>query len=89
MVIFCMVMCGGIFKGLYFFVFDLLIDFVVCDQLLFVAMGFFDGCQIDGMGGVYLFISKVVIVSVFIDFDMDVDYLFLQVVVDKVEVSVV
>ena len=50
-------------------------------------MGSPDARQIDGMGGAHPLTSKVAIVSKSARGDADVDYLFLQVVVDKAEVS--
>lgn len=43
-VVFVYVMCGGIFKGLYFNVVDLFVDMVVCDVVLLVVMGLLDEC---------------------------------------------
>ena len=83
----CMVMRGGTSKGLYFLASDLPTDPAARDQLLLAAMGSPDGRQIDGMGGAHPLTSKVAIVSASTDPDTDVDYLFLQVVVDKAEVS--
>jgi 4-oxalomesaconate tautomerase len=83
----CMVMRGGTSKGLYFLAADLPADSVERDKLLLAAMGSPDDRQIDGMGGAHPLTSKVAIVSPSAEPDTDVDYLFLQVVVDKAEVS--
>ena len=50
-------------------------------------MGSPDARQIDGVGGAHPLTSKVAIISPSARADADVDYLFLQVVVDKAEVS--
>lgn len=83
----CMVMRGGTSKGLYFIASDLPADTAERDRLLLAAMGSPDARQIDGMGGAHPLTSKVAIVSPSTSPDADVDYLFLQVVVDKAEVS--
>jgi 4-oxalomesaconate tautomerase len=81
------VMRGGTSKGLYFMGADLPSDEGSRDRLLLAAMGSPDERQIDGMGGAHPLTSKVAIVSASEDEDVDVDYLFLQVVVDKAIVS--
>jgi len=83
----CMVLRGGTSKGLYFLASDLPTDTAERDRLLLAAMGSPDERQIDGMGGAHPLTSKVAIVSPSAQPDVDVDYLFLQVVVDKAEVS--
>lgn len=83
----CMVMRGGTSKGLYFLASDLPSDPGARDRVLLTAMGSPDARQIDGMGGAHPLTSKVAIVSPSSQADTDVDYLFLQVVVDKAEVS--
>lgn len=83
----CMVMRGGTSKGLYFLASDLPADTALRDQLLLAAMGSPDSRQIDGMGGAHPLTSKVAIISPSASPDADVDYLFLQVVVDRAEVS--
>ena len=50
-------------------------------------MGSPDNRQIDGLGGAHPLTSKVAVISRSTRDDADVDYLFLQVVVDKAEVS--
>lgn len=81
------VMRGGTSKGLYFLKENLPQDIAVRDQLLLAAMGSPDSRQIDGMGGAHPLTSKVAIVSKSTDATADVDYLFLQVFVDKALVS--
>jgi 4-oxalomesaconate tautomerase len=77
------VMRGGTSKGLYFRKDDLPDDAAKRDRLLLAVMGSPDERQIDGMGGAHPLTSKVVVVSPSSSDDADVDYLFLQVVVDK------
>jgi 4-oxalomesaconate tautomerase len=83
----CTVMRGGTSKGLYFLASDLPAEPAVRDAVLMAAMGSPDPRQIDGMGGAHPLTSKVAIVSKSARADADVDYLFLQVAVDKAEVS--
>jgi 4-oxalomesaconate tautomerase len=81
------VMRGGTSKGLYFHASDLPKDTEERDKLLLRAMGSPDPRQIDGMGGAHPLTSKIAVVSPSDSDDADVDYLFLQVVVDKAVVS--
>lgn len=83
----CSVLRGGTSKGLYFRADDLPADPEHRNRVLLSAMGSPDERQIDGMGGAHPLTSKVAIVSPSERDDADVDYLFLQVVVDKAEVS--
>lgn len=83
----CTVMRGGTSKGLYFDAADLPADPAVRDRVLLAAMGSPDARQIDGMGGAHSLTSKVAVLSRSAHPDADVDYLFLQVVVDRAEVS--
>ncbi len=80
-------MRGGTSKGLIFLADDLPNDPSLRDQVLLAAMGSPDARQIDGVGGSHPLTSKVGIISRSTRPDADVDYLFLQVVVDKAEVS--
>ena len=80
-------MRGGTSKGLYFHAKDLPRSTRSRDAALLAAMGSPDARQIDGMGGAHPLTSKVAIISPSQRADADVDYLFLQVVVDKAEVS--
>ena len=77
------VMRGGTSKGLYFRKEDLPDSKERRDALLLAAMGSPDTRQIDGMGGSHPLTSKVAIISSSPDDGADVDYLFLQVVVDQ------
>ncbi len=80
-------MRGGTSKGLYFHAGDLPADPVVRDAVLLAAMGSPDVRQIDGVGGAHPLTSKVAVLSKSARDDADIDYLFLQVAVDKAEVS--
>jgi 4-oxalomesaconate tautomerase len=83
----CTLMRGGTSKGLYFHAQDLPTDRPLRDRVLLAAMGSPDARQIDGVGGAHPLTSKVAIISRSQRADADVDYLFLQVAVDKAEVS--
>lgn len=80
-------MRGGTSKGLYFAASDLPRDKATRDTVLLAAMGSPDVRQIDGVGGAHPLTSKVAVLSPSTDEAADIDYLFLQVVVDKAEVS--
>ena len=83
----CHLMRGGTSKGLYFLASSLPEDTSLRDRVLLAAMGSPDDRQIDGVGGAHPLTSKVAVVSPSTRDDADVDYLFLQVVVDKAVVS--
>jgi 4-oxalomesaconate tautomerase len=83
----CTLMRGGTSKGLYFHVRDLPAEATARDRVLLSAMGSPDPRQIDGVGGAHPLTSKVAVIGPATRDDADVDYLFLQVVVDKPEVS--
>jgi 4-oxalomesaconate tautomerase len=83
----CTLMRGGTSKGLYFHARDLPADAATRDAVLLAAMGSPDLRQIDGVGGAHPLTSKVAVLSPSNRDDADIDYLFLQVVVDKAEVS--
>ena len=78
-----MQMRGGTSKGLYFLAEDLPADPAERDDLLLRVMGSPDPRQIDGVGGAHPLTSKVAVVSPSAVPGIDVDYLFLQVMVDK------
>lgn len=80
----CMWMRGGTSKGGYFLADDLPTD---RDDFLMRVMGSPDARQIDGMGGGDPLTSKVAVVKASNRPGIDVDYLFLQVVVDQSIVS--
>ena len=83
----CTMMRGGTSKGAYFLASDLPRDTAQRDRILLAVMGSPDPRQIDGMGGADPLTSKVAIVSRSSRPGIDVDYLFLQVWVDRAEVS--
>lgn len=82
-----MLMRGGTSKAAYFLAADLPADPAARDELLLRVMGSPDERQIDGLGGAHPLTSKVAVVSPSSDPRADVDYLFLQVAVDRPEVS--
>ena len=79
----CMWMRGGTSKGGYFLADDLPSDTAARDAFLLRVMGSPDARQIDGMGGADPLTSKVAVVRKSARPDVDVDYLFLQVFVDR------
>lgn len=83
----CTVMRGGTSKGLYFLTSDLPADIEVRDAVLLAAMGSPDARQIDGMGGAHPLTSKIAVVGPSTHPDADVDYLFLQAVVDEARID--
>lgn len=80
-------MRGGTSKGLYFDRRDLPVDRAARDRVLLAAMGSPDVRQIDGLGGAHPLTSKVAVLGPASRPGTDVDYLFLQVHVEKAEVS--
>lgn len=83
----CLLMRGGTSKGAYFLADDLPAEPALRDDLLLRIMGSPDERQIDGLGGAHPLTSKVAVISPSADPEADVDYLFLQVVLDRPEVS--
>ncbi len=83
----CMWMRGGTSKGGYFLAEDLPAQPAARNAALLAIMGSPDAKQIDGMGGADPLTSKVAVVKRSERDDADVDYLFLQVVVDQAIVS--
>jgi 4-oxalomesaconate tautomerase len=83
----CVVMRGGTSKGLYFRAADLPAETVLRDAVLLAAMGSPDARQIDGMGGADPLTSKIAVLGPPSRPDADLDYLFLQVVVDEARVD--
>ncbi len=79
----CMWMRGGTSKGGYFLADDLPRDVAARDAALLQIMGSPDPRQIDGMGGGDPLTSKVAVVKRSDRPGVDVDYLFLQVFVDR------
>lgn len=84
----CTLMRGGTSKGPFFLANDLPNDLAQRDRVLLAAMGSPDVRQIDGIGGADALTSKVAIVSKSNRPNVDVDYLFAQVVLDKAIVDV-
>ncbi|MCL6252244.1 4-oxalomesaconate tautomerase [Altererythrobacter sp. KTW20L] len=80
-------MRGGTSKGGYFLASDLPANIAERDAFLLGVMGSPDPRQIDGMGGADPLTSKVAVVSKSEREGIDVDYLFLQVFVDKAIVT--
>ncbi len=80
-------MRGGTSKGGFFLADDLPADQQVRDAFLLSTMGSPDPSQIDGMGGADPLTSKVAVVRKSTRPGIDLDYLFLQVAVDKAVVS--
>jgi len=76
-------MRGGTSKGGYFLKDDLPADVAERDAFLLRIMGSPDPRQTDGMGGGDPLTSKIAVVSKSDRADVDIDYLFLQVFVDK------
>ena len=80
-------MRGGTSKALYFLHEDLPDDVQRRNQMLLKIMGSPDARQIDGVGGADPLTSKIAIISLSKDSAADVDYLFLQVSVEKAEIT--
>jgi len=80
-------MRGGTSKGGYFLADDLPADVIERDAFLLRVMGSPDTRQIDGMGGADPLTSKVAVVKKSARDGADVDYLFLQVFVDRAIVT--
>lgn len=78
----CMMIRGGTSKGAYFHSKDLPTDQNLLKEVLLACMGSPDKRQIDGIGGADSLTSKVAIIKPSQRPDVDVDYLFAQVVVD-------
>jgi len=79
----CTWMRGGTSKGAYFLKDELPADQTERDRLLLSIMGSPDPRQIDGIGGADPLTSKVAVVSKSQRDGVDVDYLFLQVFIDR------
>lgn len=78
---------GGTSKAAFFLASDLPASVEERDSVLLEIMGSPDPRQIDGIGGGNSLTSKVAIISVSKHPGIDVDYLFLQVFVDRAQVS--
>jgi len=84
----CTLMRGGTSKGPFFLASDLPSDVQLRDRVLLAVMGSPDARQIDGIGGADPLTSKVAIVSRSARSEIDVDYLFAQVSIDRPFVDV-
>lgn len=84
----CTLMRGGTSKGPFFLASDLPRDTQLRDRVLLAVMGSPDSRQINGVGGADPLTSKVAIVSRSSRHDIDVDYLFAQVAIDRAFVDV-
>lgn len=84
----CTLMRGGTSKGPFFLASDLPGDVQLRDRVLLAVMGSPDPRQINGVGGADPLTSKVAIVSASSRPDIDVDYLFAQVAIDRAFVDV-
>src|SRR5687767_10206948 len=82
-----MLLRGGTSKGAYFLAEDVPADPAERDDLMLRIMGSRDPTQIDGPGGAHPLPSKVAIVSRSAEPGVDIDYVFLQVVLDQPTVS--
>jgi 4-oxalomesaconate tautomerase len=82
-----MLMRGGTSKGPFFLKTDLPADTATRDRVLLAVMGSPDVRQIDGIGGADPLTSKVAIVSRSEQSDVDLEFLFAQVSVDRAEVD--
>ncbi|WP_119273574.1 4-oxalomesaconate tautomerase [Taklimakanibacter deserti] len=83
----CTLMRGGTSKGPFFLAQDLPSDIATRDRVLLAALGSPDTRQIDGVGGADPLTSKVGIVSRSSRSDVDLEFLFAQVSVDKAQVD--
>jgi 4-oxalomesaconate tautomerase len=83
----CTLMRGGTSKGPFFLARNLPTSVDARDRVLLAIMGSPDIRQIDGLGGADSLTSKVAVVGPSTRPDADVDYLFLQVVVNEPRVD--
>jgi 4-oxalomesaconate tautomerase len=83
----CTLMRGGTSKGPFFLASNLPSTTEVRDRVLLSIMGSPDIRQIDGLGGADSLTSKVAVIGPATRPDADVDYLFLQVVVNEPRVD--
>ena len=83
----CMLFRGGTSKGTYYLDSDLPVDSAEREKALLKIMGSPDKRQIDGVGGAHPLTSKVAIVKKSAREGVDIDYLFVQVVVDEARTS--
>lgn len=79
----CMLFRGGTSKGAYYLDSDLPSDPVEREHVLLGVMGSPDKRQIDGVGGAHPLTSKVAIIKKSEREGIDIDYLFVQVLVEE------
>ena len=79
----CMLLRGGTSKGAYFLRDELPTNPSERDEMLLRLMGTPDSRQIDGIGGAHPLTSKVALVGPCDNPRADVEYLFLQLGVNK------
>jgi len=84
----CTLMRGGTSKGPFFLASDLPGDAALRDHVLLAVMGSPDARQINGIGGADPLTSKAAIISQSERPGIDVDYLFVQVSIDRPLVDV-
>ncbi len=84
----CVMMRGGTSKGAYFLSTDLPADAAARDRVLLSVMGSPASRQIDGLGGANPLTSKVAVVGPSGLDGVDLDYLFVQVVVGEPRTSI-
>jgi 4-oxalomesaconate tautomerase len=82
-----MLMRGGSSKGLLFVSSELPGDAAERDELLLAIMGSGHPLQVDGVGGAHPLTSKVAVVSPSQRDDADIDYLFLQLGVERATIT--
>lgn len=78
----CVLMRGGTSRGPFFLASDLPEDVEACDRILISVMGSPNSLQINGIGGGHPLTSKVAIVGPSTADGVDIDYSFVQVLVD-------
>jgi len=83
----CTLIRGGTSKGTYYLDSDLPADPAAREEALLRIMGSPDARQIDGVGGAHPLTSKVAIIKKSARKGIDVDYFFVQVVVDEARTS--
>lgn len=83
----CLFMRGGTSRGPYFLQSELPADPALRDKVLFAVMGSPDARQIDGLGGADPLTSKVAIVSRSSRPDIDLEFLFAQVLIEEARVD--
>lgn len=79
----CVLMRGGTSRGPFFLASDLPDDIEACNNILISVMGSPNSLQINGIGGGHPLTSKVAIVSPSTVAGVDVDYEFVQVLVES------